>query len=127
MVTDSLSNEGGGNTTHYTSYKDIIYEFMPYYLSIGMSADEYLYKDVELARIYRKMDKIRNKRTNQELWASGLYIRMAVASVLSEKVDYPKEPYPLTKDESDEKKQIEKQKRFENYFKFLKSISKKGV
>ncbi len=100
---------------------------MPYYLSIGMSADEYLYKDVDMAKVYREMDKIRNKRINQELWASGLYIRMAVASVLSDKAVYPKEPYPLTKDESDERKQIEKQKRFDEYYKYLLSISKKGA
>lgn len=91
-------------------------ECFPYYLSIGMTYDQYWRQDCDLVKAYRKADDIRRKRVNQEAWLQGAYIYHAlcdVAPVLhafakngTEPLPYPDRPFPLTdaetKDREDE-------------------------
>jgi hypothetical protein len=53
----------------------------PYYLSIGMSPEQYWDGDSTLTIHYRKADEIRNERKNQELWLQGMYIYEALCDV----------------------------------------------
>lgn len=58
----------------------------------------------ELAPAYRRAEEYRLRRREQELWRLGLYFQRAVASVLSERVRYPGEPFPVTKGEAEEQR-----------------------
>ena len=92
-------------------------------MSIGMSYDEFWYKDVSLVKAYRKANELRDKRRNQELWLQGMYFYEALcdASPLfrftTKKTikpePYMKEPIPITAEEVRERKEREMREREE--------------
>ena len=123
MVTSSESVEGGGLSAPFSnSYTKKFYEVFPYYLSIGMTPEQYWDGDPLLAKYYRQADEIKQQRRNQELWLQGMYIYEAlcdVAPVLqafakkgTKPIPYLDHPYSLTtKEREDEKKLQEKRER----------------
>lgn len=123
MVTSSESAEGGGLTAPFSnSYTAKFYEVFPYYLSIGMSPEQYWDGDPTLAKYYRRADEIRQSRRNQEFWLQGMYIYEALCDVSpvlnafarkgTKPNPYTDHPYPLsTKDINAEKKRQEQRER----------------
>lgn len=106
------------------SYTDIFYRHLPYYLSIGMSADEFWYGDNQLKRSYRQAFEIKRNRENFDLWLQGRYMydalcassplfRFTMKGGQIKPDPYTKEPYPLTEketkfqEEQAEKRQME--------------------
>ncbi len=85
MVSDSLSStEGSGGVTATAplkTYTEKFNELFPYYLSIGMTEEQYWDKDNQLVIPYRKADELRMTRTNQELWLQGAYFYDALCRV----------------------------------------------
>ena len=112
------------------SYGEIFEQLCPYYMSIGMSYDDFWNGDVSMAKAYRLANELRDKRRNQELWLQGMYFYEALcdASPLfrftmkkgSIKPEpYPKEPYPITAAEvreREERKRLEEEERFKAEF-----------
>jgi hypothetical protein len=93
-------------------------ELCPYYMALGVPYNDYWYGDYTMLPYYIKAHEMRNAQRNQELWMQGLYIHDAMSIVMSnafrkksdEIIPYPKEPYPITKEEADnraESKRIE--------------------
>ena len=90
----------------------------PYYLSIGMSYEEYWQKDPGLVVAYRKAEELRNEKRNEEMWLQGMYIYEALCDVsvviprVSKRkvkpVAYPTKPYPLR---SEQKRNQEREAR----------------
>lgn len=85
MVSDSLSfaeGSGGDTTTApFYTYTEKFNELFPYYLSIGMTEEQYWDKDSRLVVSYRKADELRMTRKNQELWLQGAYFYEALCRV----------------------------------------------
>ena len=116
------------SSTSSFTYTEKFYELFPYYLSIGMTPEQYWDGDCTLVKYYRKAEELRNEKLNQELWLQGMYIYEAlcdVAPVLrafvakgTKPAPYSSKPYPLndkqTKRDEEEKqrKLAEKGKRF---------------
>ena len=123
MVTSSESVEGGGQSAPFSnSYTKQFYEVFPYYLSIGMTPEQYWDGDPSLAKYYRQADELTRKRKNQALWLQGMYIYEALCNVApvlqafakkgTKPIPYPDHPYSLTiKEQEDEKKLREKRDR----------------
>lgn len=123
MVTSSESAEGGGHSAPFSnSYTAKFYDLFPYYLSIGMSPEQYWDEDPLLAKYYRKAEEMRRKRRNEELWLQGMYIYEALCDVspvmnaFAKKGTRPRpysdHPYALTvKERDDERVLIEKRER----------------
>lgn len=98
-----------------SSYTDIFNEQFPYYLSIGMTYDQYWNDDCLLVKYYRKASKIRDDRKNHELWLQGLYIYQALCDVSpvlhafakngTKPNPYPDRPYAITAEEVEERKE----------------------
>lgn len=110
--------------TENQSITRFFYEQLPYYLSIGMSAEEYWNGDYRLAKAYRKADELRLQRANQLRWLQGMYIYEAVGNLSpilgfnlsTDRRDHtPKKyrdtPIPITREEI--KAQAEKQRKAE--------------
>ena len=131
LVSSSLSaTEGSGQSSSLPSYTytEKFYELFPYYLSIGMTPEQYWEGDCMLTKYYRKAEEFRNEKRNQELWLQGMYIYEAlcdVAPVLhafakkgTRPTPYATKPYPLTEqqikrdDEEKQRKLAEKGKKF---------------
>ncbi len=99
------------------SYTDQFNEHFPYYLSIGMSYDQYWNMDCTLVKHYRKAHELKRNYKNQELWLQGLYIYDALCAVSpvlrafakpnTKPIPYPEKPYPLTRDEIKSNKEEE--------------------
>ena len=90
----------------------------PVLMAMGMSYDEYWNGDNDAPRHYMKADRLRRRRTNEELWLQGLYIYNAVYALSpalnAASKDFKPEPYldqpvPLDEEEKAER-DAEKQK-----------------
>jgi hypothetical protein len=85
-------------------------------MSIGMTYDEFWNQDVTMVRAFRKADELKRRRQNEILWMQGVYIREALLSTVgnmfsgkgSTPIEYPKEPYPITEEQVEEKKERER-------------------
>lgn len=115
MVSDSLfSTEGSGGVTAAAplkTYTEKFNEMFPYYLSIGMTEEQYWDKDSCLVIAYRKADELRLARKNQELWLQGAYfydalylvspVLRAFAKKNAKPAPYLAEPYALTEKQAE--------------------------
>lgn len=142
MVSGSLSVYEGNEikeTRSSFTYTNKFYEAFPYYLSIGMTYDQYWNGDCTLPIYYRKAEELRNEKRNQELWLQGMYIYEALCDVSpilhafakkgTKPQPYTTNPYPITSkdlkriEEEKERKMAEKGKR--NMEAFMQMFNKR--
>lgn len=133
LVTDTPSNMAGGDksSSPVICYTDTFREQFPFYLSIGMTFEQYWDGDCCLAKYYREAQELRNDRRNQELWLQGLYIYEAIADLSpilhafakkgTKPQPYLKEPIPLTKREAEDKAEREEKIKSENAMRKMES------
>ena len=78
----------------------------PYYLSIGMTYDQYWYGDPLMVRTFYKAHKLKEQLADQQAWLQGQYVMAAIGATLgnmlsdekSDPIEYPEEPYLLTEE-----------------------------
>lgn len=101
------------------TYTEVFEEIFPYYLAIGMSYEQFWYKEPQLVRSYRKADEIRRRRMSEEQWLAGMYtadaLRATVGNMFSKgnKYNYPAEPRPITRNEIEARKEREQREKVE--------------
>ena len=121
MVTSSESVEGGGQSApFFNSYTDKFYEVFPFYLSIGMTPEQYWDGDPSLTRYYRKAHELQRKRENENLWLQGMYIYEALCDVSpllqafakkgTKAHPYVDHPYSITNDDREEERKLKEQR-----------------
>lgn len=104
--------EGDEGLTSRT-YSDTFKQLCPYYMSIGMSYDDFWNGDVSMVEAYRTADELRLKQRNYELWLQGMYMyealcdasplfRFSMKGGTVKPEPYVKEPYPITPAEARE-------------------------
>ena len=103
--------------------KNIFEEVFPFYLSIGMTYEQFWEGQPSLVVFYRQADELNRKRRNQEMWLQGRYIYEAIGSFAEILPAFPKKgakvhPYmdeliPITMAEADECKEREKKEKME--------------
>lgn len=103
-------------------YEKVFYEQFPYYLSIGMTAEQYWDEDSTLTIYYRKAEEIRKERSNYELWLQGMYMYDALARVSplfrsfgkqgTKAMSYVDKPYPINERMVAEAKAEQEKKEF---------------
>jgi len=77
---------------------------------MGMSYELYWFGDTWLIEAYRKADRLKQERANENAWLQGVYHGMAISSTIGNAflqkgatpVKYPEEPIPLDKKEKQE-------------------------
>lgn len=112
---------GGNEVSSETpkTYTEIFEEVFPYYLAIGMSYEQFWYRDPQMVRAYRRADEIRRRKMNEEQWLAGMYtadaLRATVGNMFSKgnKYNYPAEPRPITRSEIEARKERERQEKTE--------------
>lgn len=137
LVSDSLlpseENERRVVRSPLSTYTEQFYEVFPYYLSIGMTYEQFWDGDPMLCKYYREAEEIRNEKKNQELWLQGLYIYEAIADLSpilhafakkgTKPQPYVDSPYPITKKQR-EKVRIEKERKMaEKGLKFMEALT----
>ena len=122
MVSGSLSVDAGSEPkgrSPFLTYTEQFYEVFPYYLSIGMTAEQFWDGDSSLVIYYRKAEEIRVEKLNQEKWLQGLYVYEAICDAapllhaLTKKGVkahlYSEKPYAIT--ERQRRREIEEQEK----------------
>lgn len=121
MVSDSLSDEsyrGDGGTTRSRTprfHTTIFEQQFPYYLSIGMTEEQYWNGDCTLVKAYRKADELKLERRNMEMWLQGRYVYDAIAAISpilhafakkgTKAKPYTESPYPISKQRQEKAKE----------------------
>lgn len=103
------------------AYTKTIYNHFPYYLSIGMTEQQYFDGDSCLVIHYRQADKIRKQRKNEFAWLQGMYIYDAILNASpalraiggSEPIPYRDEPYPITQEDAEKAEEKRRIAQFE--------------
>ena len=135
LVSSSLSATGGSELNSSApsfTYTEKFYELFPYYLSIGMTAEQYWEGDPTLTRYYRKADEIRKERRNEELWLQGMYIYEALCDVSpvlhafakkgTKPQPYSERPYAITKEQHERIEEEKERKIAEKGKKFMEAL-----
>ena len=81
---DESEVKGSGEKIASTSpfpYTEIFYKQFPYYLSIGMTEEQYWDRDCLLTKYYREAEDLRNEKLNQQAWLQGMYFYDAMSRV----------------------------------------------
>lgn len=99
------------------TYTERFYERFPYYLSIGMTYDQYWNDDCTLVKHYRKADELLKARKNQELWLQGMYVYEAMCKVSpvlhafaktgTKPLPYSDKPYSISAKEVEEQRDVQ--------------------
>ena len=101
------------------SFTEIFEEIFPAFLAIGMSYEQFWEGDPALARAYRKAEKIRHSRMNEQLWLTGIYVAEALSATVGNmfskgnKHKYPSEPLPITEEQQRERREREQKAKME--------------
>ena len=124
LVGSSTSQEQKGSETT-TLFTKIFEKYFPFYLSIGMSYDQYWKGDVWLAKHYylaykQKMEREQMFR-NQNAWLQGLYFYEALLDVSpimhafapkgTKPLPYRDKPIPITQEEIENDEQEKRNER----------------
>ena len=107
----------GVTSATHVSYTERFEEVFPYYLSLGMTYEQFWYKDPRLVRYYKEAEEIRQQRVNFEGWLQGLYTYQAIGSFVEILPAFPKKgarvrpytdrPIPITAKEREEHERAE--------------------
>lgn len=124
LVGGSLSVDEGSEPktarSLFSTYTEQFYNVFPYYLSVGMTYEQFWEGDPILAKYYRQADEITIERKNQELWLQGMYIYEALCDVApllqafgkkgTKATPYCEKPYAITekqiRKEAEEKERL---------------------
>lgn len=127
MVSDLLSStEGSGGVTATAplkTYTEKFHELFPYYLSIGMTEEQYWDRDSTLVVAYRKAEELKTNRKNQEMWLQGAYVYEALCRVSpllhafakkgTKPVPYIAEPFAITEKQAECRQEEKEKKNFD--------------
>lgn len=106
--------DGGNVKPVPKSFTETFEDTCSYYMSIGMTYNEFWYGEAEMAKYYREAHTLKCKTTNQELWLQGIYFIRSIQVALDakNKTKYFDKPVDIfEKTESEKKAEAEKQRR----------------
>lgn len=115
------------------SYTKLFRSQFPFYLSIGMTYDQYWNMDGTLVKDFREAYLLKNKSENEKMWLQGLYFLHALKASVGnmflkngeKPFTYPEEPFPRTKKEIEEKQQRENEKKIAMFKAKINSVNSK--
>lgn len=121
LLTDTVGDSKGDSDDSESPLfiAKLLDECFPYYLSIGMTYDQYWNDDPNLVKAYRKAEEIRSHRRNVEMWIEGRYVYDGIMRLIpslnawkpKEPLPYMDEPYPLSKEESEQRRLREEKRK----------------
>lgn len=113
LVSDSSSSEGEDSKGPLRFFTDIFNLYLPFYLSIGMTYEQYWNEDCMLTIHYRKAHEMITQRQNQMAWLQGMYFYEALCDVAPVLVTIPAkgasirpysdQPYAITAEERNDR------------------------
>ena len=107
---------------------------LPYFLSIGMSREEYWYEDPLLVRDYLQAEEYRRKNENYTLWLGGIYMREAIMSSIGNAFidkggtpyEYMDKPLPMGSEEIEAAKEAAEEREVQQAEMYMKLLVERG-
>jgi len=106
-----------------TSLLEELIEACAYYLSIGLSVEDFWWGDNFLPKIYRKAHRLKMKQENAMMYRQGLYFYEALCDVSpvlhafakggTKPIPFSQEPYPLDAQEVEERENEIRRQQYE--------------
>ena len=81
MGSSESITKSGDSTVEYISLTKLFEHECPYYMSYGMSFDEYWNEDAYLVKFYRDAYKLKIRYDDVFMWKQGMYIYEALCDV----------------------------------------------
>ena len=102
------------------TYTEQFKKCFPFYLSIGMTYEQFWEGDCTLPIFFRKAfemkQKSENELSNYNAWLQGKYFAEAIAACFSENYKYPEKPYGFDEiNKTEEEIMLEKADRFRQF------------
>lgn len=95
-----MENESFGARLSFTD--EINNEILPKALMMGVDYDLFWTLNPESLKPFIKAFSLQQEQIDTSAWLNGLYVRLAVGSVLGNNTDYPKQPLSIAKEPSEE-------------------------
>lgn len=124
---DVLVHENTENVEHFF-LTDEFNKCCPFFISIGMTYDQFWKDDPTIAKAYLEAFKLKEKREAEKIkwanWGQGLYVYEALCNVApilrafskaTKPLPYPEKPYGTQKSEEEDKKIKELEKERDMY------------
>ena len=112
-------------------YTEIFYKQFPYYLSIGMTEEQYWDRDCLLTKYYREAEDLRNEKLNQQAWLQGMYFYDAMSRVSpilhayakkgTKAQPYVEQAYPISKRSAQAAKDKEEKAKAQKGIRFMEA------
>lgn len=115
-VVTGESSDIGDESHPLFCYREICERVCPFYMSLGMTYDEFWYGEADRVIFYREAEKLKQRDRNYDLWLMGRYIYETIldcAPTLNpmskdgNPVPYMSDPIPLTKEDAERIKKKE--------------------
>ena len=116
-----MGRDGGKNAALPLSLMKAFETACPYYMSYGMTYDQFWYGDVCAHKAYKEAAKLKMLRENEQAHMQGAYIYEALAAVAplfrgmkpSKPQPYRKEPYDIFPEDARRREEEEEKNRYE--------------
>lgn len=139
-VTPSLSvNAGGGggdnrlaSDSRYDSINEMLLDLASWYMSIGMSRDEYWNGEADAVIDYRRAHEKKLREENRLMHHFGAYVYQSMLAVAPaynfwsrkrEPIPYPSDPIPILEEEAKEQEAKKKREAMNRLFNRLAKLS----
>ena len=120
------------------NYTEMFMKVFPSYMAMGMTYDEFWHGPAWLAQSYRKATEEKRRQEEWARWRQGAYIYHALldvapvmrASFSKQKVEpgkYPEEPWPITEQEAQLRREKQEREMFQQGLAQLRQRSKKAL
>lgn len=134
MTKQSPEQSETGKEPEKHPFSKLFHEVEAYYLSIGMTYNEFWRGDPSLVKVYRDAQELRERRANVEAWRNGQYMASALSSTVGNMfrkkgqppIKYMEHPIPLTLKEKEEYERQDEIKRFEKIKRYMMALCEEG-
>ena len=109
------TSEKSSTQKEYSSFTEVFEEMCPYFMSIGVTYEQFWYGDFDICKYALKAEKLRNVKKNNDFWWNSLYIFRALLDASPAFHDFGSgdevkikpldRPLPLTQEEAEEREQ----------------------
>lgn len=134
-ITDSIFPELSSKNKS-RKFTDVFEELCPYFMSIGVSYDDFWNGEFEITKFALKADEYTQRRKNSEFWLNSIYIFRAILDAApaykefsnqNETISYSvKEPFPLSKKEIEKQAEKEKEEKMNRIKDYMISFAKQN-
>lgn len=136
MDGDAVKSEEPSKETTPQNLTELFHKVFPYYMSIGMTYDEFWRGPVWLVKAYREAYILKTRHEEWARWRSGMYVynallcvapvmRAALSKTPVEPGKYIDEPLPITEKEAKEREEARERANFFAYVKRMEEESEK--